>query len=124
MRKRSSSRKKSTSRGKILTVIPDKGEYQTIQEAIDAAPPNSKIIVHPGLYRDNLTITTPGLKICASDPKDRILVVVNENPSILIKLKIGETCTLENLKISHSGEGVKWGNKKQNQLQKLGEIFG
>ena len=35
----------------------DNGAYKTIQEAIDAAKPKTKILIHPGIYKEHLIIT-------------------------------------------------------------------
>ncbi len=42
------------------------GPYNTIQEAVDASAANGTVVVCPGTYREQVTITTSGLKLLAN----------------------------------------------------------
>jgi parallel beta-helix repeat protein len=48
----------------VLTVGPGQ-EYATIQAAVDAAKPGSRILVYPGYYEEAVSITTSNLQILA-----------------------------------------------------------
>lgn len=50
--------------------IPD--DYPTVQEGVDAAVTGDTIIVRPGVYRENVTVTTSGIKILGSVNKSVI----------------------------------------------------
>jgi parallel beta-helix repeat protein len=48
-----------------MTSITVPSDYETIQEAVDAAPENANIFVNAGTYTEDVIISTPGLKIQA-----------------------------------------------------------
>lgn len=48
-------------------------DYPTIQSAVDAAGPGDLVLVEPGVYRESVTVTTPGLTIRGTDRNEVIL---------------------------------------------------
>ncbi len=47
--------------------------YPTIQSAVDAADPGDLVLVEPGVYREAVSVTTPGLTIRGTDRNEVIL---------------------------------------------------
>lgn len=54
--------------------IPD--EYSAIQEAIDVARDGDVIVVHPGIYYENINFLTKAITIRSLDPEDPNIVTV------------------------------------------------
>jgi len=54
----------SAREGKVLHVP---GAYPTIQAAVDAADPGDRVRVAAGVYNENVVVTTPGLRLEASE---------------------------------------------------------
>jgi len=48
-------------------------EYPTIQAAVDAAPPGDLILVDKGVYREEVTVTTPSIVIRGVDRNETII---------------------------------------------------
>jgi len=48
-------------------------DYPTIQSAVDAAEPGDLVLVEPGVYKEAVTVTTPGLVIRGTDRNSVIL---------------------------------------------------
>lgn len=53
-------------------VVPDDG-FPDIQSAVDAAEPGDLVLVRPGTYKEQVTVTTPGLTIRGEDRNTVIL---------------------------------------------------
>lgn len=51
--------------------VPD--DYPSIQSAVDAAEPGDLVLVSPGVYREAVSVTTPGLVIRGTDRNEVIL---------------------------------------------------
>ena len=66
-----------------VSLDPDEGDYQSIQEAIDAAPVGAYIGIMPGIYQDPLEITKPVKLIGLGRPQD-ILIQVKEESALVI----------------------------------------
>ena len=66
-----------------VSLDPDEGDYQSIQEAIDAAPVGAYIGIMPGIYQDPLEITKPVKLIGLGRPQD-ILIQVKEESALSI----------------------------------------
>ncbi len=49
------------------------GEYPTIQSAVDAADPGDLVLIAPGVYKEAVTVTTPGVTIRGTDRNAVIL---------------------------------------------------
>ncbi|GIU93176.1 MAG: hypothetical protein KatS3mg011_2082 [Acidimicrobiia bacterium] len=48
-------------------------EFPTIQAAVDAAQPGDLVLVGPGIYRESVSVTTPGLTIRGTD-RNRVIL--------------------------------------------------
>jgi plastocyanin len=48
-------------------------EFPTIQSAVDAAQPGDLVLVGPGVYRESVSVTTPGLTIRGTD-RNRVIL--------------------------------------------------
>lgn len=81
------------------------GPYKTIQEAIKDAKPDSVIKVNSGLYKENLVVKKPGLKILTKDFTSEVYIMGNKKkPTVHIDLPNPEdTCTLQGLRLAHKG---------------------
>ncbi len=51
--------------------VPD--DHATIQNAVDAADPGDLVLIDPGVYREAVSVTTPGLTIRGADRNEVIL---------------------------------------------------
>jgi len=51
--------------------VPD--DYRTVQSAVDAADPGDLILIQPGVYREAVSVTTPGLVIRGTNRNQVIL---------------------------------------------------
>ena len=83
----------------------EKGAYKTIQAAIDATTPKTKIVIHPGIYREHLIIDKKSdIEIRSLDPEMPAILMASNSPCILIKNMLpGQTVKLGYLRIVHRG---------------------
>lgn len=83
----------------------DKKSYKTIQSAIDAATPKTKIVIHPGIYKEHLIIDKKSdLEIRSLDPEMPAIIMASNSPCILITNMLqGQTVKLGYLRIIHRG---------------------
>ena len=83
----------------------EKGAYKTIQAAIDAATPKTKIVIHPGIYREHLIIDKKSdIEIRSLDPEMPAILMASNSPCILIKNMLeGQAVKLGYLRIVHRG---------------------
>ena len=49
------------------------GEYPTIQSAVDAAEPGDLVLIEPGVYREQVNVSTPNLVIRGTDRNEVII---------------------------------------------------
>ena len=49
------------------------GDYPTIQSAVDAADPGDLVLVDRGVYRETVSVSTPGLTIRGVDRNEVII---------------------------------------------------
>ena len=87
---------------KVLHVVPGIGPYQTIQEAVNAASPGSKILVSSTLYTQPVFINKPGLVIETREPQSEVQITCSAGPIISISLSHGETCKIKGFKLIHT----------------------
>ena len=83
----------------------EKGAYKTIQEAIDAATPKTKIVIHPGIYKEHLLIEKKSdIEIRSYDPEMPAILMASNSPCILVKNMLpGQTVKLGYLRLVHRG---------------------
>lgn len=87
-------------------VNPKEGPFYTISSAIEVATPNSTIFIHSGLYSEQLTITTPGLKLVPKSRSEQndIILLNGDGASILIDIPDGGKCEISNFKIANTAK--------------------
>ena len=71
---------------------------------MDAAPENSIISISSGIYVENIVITKGGLTMMPTNENDDVILVIMQKPTITINIPAGQTFTIHNIKISHSGK--------------------
>ena len=83
----------------------DNGAYKTIQEAIDAAGPKTKIVIHPAIYKEHLIITQKyDIELTSEDPTMPAIIIAANSPCIFISnMKKNCTVKLAYLRILHRG---------------------
>lgn len=81
----------------------EEGPYKTIQSAIDDAKPNSTIKITSGLYKENIVIREPSLKIESKDFNPDVYIMGNKGPAVLIDIPNGGTCLIQNIRFVHKG---------------------
>ena len=83
----------------------EKGAFKTIQEAINATTPKTKIVIHPGIYREHLVIDKKSdIEIRSLDPEMPAILMASNKPCINIKNMLpGQTVKLGYLRIVHRG---------------------
>ena len=83
----------------------EKGAFKKIQAAIDNATPKTKIVIHPGIYREQLIIEKKSdIEIRSLDPEMPAILMASNKPCILIKNMLpGQTVKLGYLRIVHRG---------------------
>ncbi|CAG9314808.1 unnamed protein product [Blepharisma stoltei] len=92
---------------KVLRVVPWKGPFFTIQEAINAASPGTRIMIASGLYTQNITISIPGLVLEPQEPEGQVQITCPQGPIITVSLKDSESCTIKGIKIIHTSTAGK-----------------
>ncbi len=55
----------------VTRTVPE--DYPTVQSAVDAADPGDLVLVGPGVYKESVSVTTPGLTIRGTDRNEVIL---------------------------------------------------
>jgi hypothetical protein len=79
------------------------GPFKTIQSAIDEGGAQATIKVSPGLYKENIMVTKPGMKIEAKDINSDVYVMGNRGPAVYINIDQGQSCLFQNIKFVHKG---------------------
>ena len=65
----------------IVDRMTGRGNYDSIQTAIDAAPAGARILVRPGRYRENLTIAKP-IELIGDGSRDDIVVFSSSGDTV------------------------------------------
>lgn len=88
----------------VIHVTPN-GEYRTIQSAIDAALPKTKIVIHSGIYKEHLLITQKSdIELTSEDPTmPAIIVSVNTPCLTIINMNEDATVKIGNLRFLQRG---------------------
>ena len=122
-------------------------QYKTIASAIEAVPSGSAILIQPGLYREKLVITKPGITLVGTDPattiiygyeadtggiNGNILVEVNYLPkgtstepgkAASIPEKPAENCYFNAVNLTFYNKGAEW-NKQWGGSERRSETLG
>ena len=85
---------------KVLHVVPGVGPYHTIQEAVNAATPGTRILVSSALYTQPITINKPGLFLEAKDPE--VQITCASGPIIAVSLEPNDSCYMKGFKLIHT----------------------
>ncbi|CAG9323726.1 unnamed protein product [Blepharisma stoltei] len=92
---------------KVLHVVPGKGPYYTIQEAINAASPGTRIQIASALYIQSITINKPDLILEPREIDSEVQITCPQGPIITVSLKDEESCTIKGLKLIHTSSAGK-----------------
>ena len=87
---------------KVFHVIPGSSPYQTIQEAVNAATSDSKILVASTLYTNPIYINKPNLTLEAREANSEVQITCSQGPIIHVSLKDGEKCKIKGFKLIHT----------------------
>ena len=75
--------------------VTPKGEYRTIQSAIDAALPKTKIVIHSGIYKEHLVISKKSdIELTSEDPSMPAIIVSVNTPCLTI-VNMNPNCTVK-----------------------------
>lgn len=81
-------------------------DFNTIQKAVDAARPRAEIVIRPGVYREAVVVTTPGLLIRGVD-RFRTILNGQDTRSVGITVDGVDNVTVQNLTVrDYLGSGV------------------
>jgi F-box protein 11 len=89
---------------KTLIVAPGSGMFKSIQEAVNAAEPGTRILVSPGLYSRPIKVNKPGLSIESLEENGEVQVTVTRGPILRVNLQDDETLEVRGLRFIHYGE--------------------
>lgn len=84
------------------------GEYPTIQSAVDAADPGDLVLIERGVYRESVSVTTPGLVIRGVDRNEVVIDGEFERPNG-VEVLFADGVAVENLtSMNHTVNGFFW----------------
>jgi len=93
----------------LIEVDQNNGPHKTIQEAIDAAPAGSQVLIHKAVYKENLRITK---KLFLNAESGTELVMNDMKAPIRLDLSEQDTARIQNLTISLVREEEDQSSKK------------
>src|SRR5260370_39311194 len=79
-----------------------RGDFTAVGMAIEAARPGDRIVVHPGLYQEGLTINKP-LEISGEGPVDDIIIQAHGADALVFDATIGKVSNLTLRQIGGTG---------------------
>ena len=80
----------------------------TIQDAVDEAEPGGMVLISPGVYEEDVTVTTPYLTIRGTD-RNRVVIDGGFERAIGIHVIEADGVSIENLTVrNHLLNGVQW----------------
>ncbi len=88
------------------------GDFETIQEAIDASLDGDTIIVHPGIYRENIDFLGKSIALRSIDPSDPRTVVstvihgLSDEPVVTLRWAEDGLCEISGLTITGGYTGI------------------
>ena len=83
-------------------------DYPTIQAAVDAADPGDLVLIDRGVYREEVTVTTPGLVIRGVD-RNEVIIDGEFERSNGIRVLFADGVAVENLTVMNAAtNGVYW----------------
>jgi hypothetical protein len=91
----------------------DPAAFPTIQKAIDAARAFDTVVVHPGVYKENIDFRAKLVTVCSTDPNDPDVVArtivhaaSGNAPTVIFRFAETEYSTLDGLTIQNGTSGV------------------
>ena len=84
-------------------IIQGKGEYTTINQAIENASENDLILIPPGTYAETIDLNISSLQIQGTDPEKTIISGNKTGDVIHIS---ADNITIQNISIKNSGNGA------------------
>ena len=102
----------------------DNGAYKTIQEAINAAGPKTKIVIHPAIYKEHLIISQKyDIELTSEDPSMPAIIIAANSPCIFISnMKKNCTVKLAYLRILHRGMRDDSNNLNNTTYDDVGDV--
>ena len=96
------------------------GPYKTISAALDEATPYTTILIHSGLYSEQIRITKPNIRL---QPVNRtiandIILLNNRGPSIEIDIPKQGKCEIYNFKVTNTAKDDDEDKERDKEKQK------
>lgn len=100
-----------------------KGEYKTIQSAINASKPLTKIKIHPGIYKEHITISkTRDIELCSANAQQPAIVLSVNTPCLTIaNLSANSSVKITNIRFLHRGMRDEGGNINNTTLDDVND---
>ncbi|KRX06051.1 Pectin lyase fold/virulence factor [Pseudocohnilembus persalinus] len=92
---------------------------KTIQEAIDIAQEGGIIKISPGLYKENIYINKPGLRLEPKEKTGDIIIFAQKSAAITIDLDLNQKCFIIGIKLCHSGFNEEEVNSKLDEYNRI-----
>lgn len=111
-------KKKKDARPRL--VVPT--EFKTIQRAVDAAKPGSVIIIKPGVYKEAVVVTTPGLTIKGVDRFRTVLHGKDKRSNGITVDGVGYV-SIKNMTVrNYTGNGIYFNNAHHYLAERIDSI--